>query len=440
MKKSDFFNNLIPNIPVRPLVNLLIFCTVSGFSQNADTLTDYIDESNKIFKSNIKTVLLHRDGWDLSPPLLRFGNDEKLRLAFDDLDSDVKDYMFTIIHCDASWKPSDLEQYEYIEGYYDDYIYDYNFSVNTIQPYTHYELQFPTDDLKPKLSGNYILEVFVDNIDSVFFTRWFMIVDQKVDNISHVKQATNISDKNYKQELDVEINTSTYKVVNPYQDLKILITKNGRWDNSIKVLKPKMVVSDKLDYNYDKENVFSAGNEFRSFDIKSLKYNTEFIKSIDYNYEGYQVFLFDGQKRNFQVYKTVDDINGKMKIKTEDSHITEIHAEYVYVHIFLSYAAPLIDGDIYIIGALTDWRFSDESKMEYDFKRKGYKKLLLVKQGYYNYQFVLLYDSQTIGDETFIEGSHWETENDYTIYVYNREPGDNYDKLIGVKHVNSLPE
>ena len=437
------FIYLIPPIPHIHFIYLIYFFalfSVSGFSQNGDTLANYIDESNKIFKSNIKTVLLHREGWDLSPPLLKFGNDEKLRLAFDDLDTDVKDYMFTIIHCDAFWKPSDLEQYEYIEGYYDDYIYEYDFSVNTIQPYTHYELQFPTDDLKPKLSGNYILKVFVDNVDSVFFTRRFMMVDQKVDIISYVKQATNISDRNYKQELDFEINTSTYKVVNPYQDLKILITQNGRWDNSIKGLKPKMVVSDKLDYNYDKENVFSGGNEFRSFDIKSFKYNTEFVKNIDYNYEGYQVFLYDGQRRNFQVYKTIDDINGKMKIKTEDSHITEIHAEYVNVHIFLSYAVPLIDGDIYIIGALTDWRFSDESKMEYDFKRKGYKKLLLVKQGYYNYQFVLLYDSQTIGDETFIEGSHWETENDYTIYVYNREPGDNYDKLIGVKHVNSLPE
>jgi hypothetical protein len=38
--------------------------------------------------------------------------------------------------------------------------------------------------------------------------------------------------------------------------------------------------------------------------------------------------------------------------------------------------------------------------------------------------------SQTI-DETYIEGSHWETKNKYTIFVYLQDEGTVYDKLIG---------
>jgi len=78
--------------------------------------------------------------------------------------------------------------------------------------------------------------------------------------------------------------------------------------------------------------------------------------------------------------------------------------------------------------------------MDYNFKRKGYEKTLLLKQGYYNYHYVLKYHGQRAGDVSFIEGNHSVTENTYTIYVYNRELGSLYDKLIGVKHISSMPE
>ena len=402
--------------------------------------TDYIDESNRILKSNIKTVLFHRLGWDMSPPLIRYGTDEKLKLSFDDLDGDVKEYLFTIIHCDADWKPSDLRKNEYIDGYYEDYIYDYSFSLNTIQPYTHYELIFPSEDLKPTISGNYIFKVFVGQEDSVCFTRRFMIVEPKVEIEGKIRQATMIKDRNYKQEVDFSIETGGYRIVNAYKDLKVVIIQNGRWDNALTELKPKMVIGDKYDYNYDLENVFDGGNEFRSFDTKSLTYNTENVIRIDRSYDSINIFLRELERRTFQVYKTEEDINGQMKIKTEDYSSTETEAEYVNIRFFLPYPVPMLDADMYIIGQLTDWRYSEESKMDYNYKRKGYEKTLLLKQGYYNYQYILRYHNQSVGDVSFIEGNHWETENNYTIFVYNRELGDNYDRLIGVKHINSLNE
>ncbi len=401
---------------------------------------DYIDLSNCIVKQNIKTVLLHRDGWDLSPPLIRYNSDEKLLLSFDDLDGDVKEYIFTIVHCNANWEPSGLRKDEYIDGYYEDYIYDYTFSLNTIQPYTHYQLLFPTQDLEPTISGNYIMKVFVEAEDSLYFTRRFMLVEPKVEIEGEIKQATMLKDRNYKQEVDFSFSTGGYRIVNAYRDLNVVVMQNGRWDNAITDLKPKMVVGNTYDYNYDVENVFDGGNEFRAFDVKSLTYNTENVIKIDQSYLGYDIYLRELERRTFKVYKTEDDINGQMKIKTEDYTITETEAEYVNIHFFLPYAAPMVDAEIFIIGQFTDWRYSEESKMSYNYKRKGYNKTLLLKQGYYNYHFILKYNNQLVGDVSFIEGNHWETENKYTILIYNRELGANYDKLIGVKHINSLNE
>jgi hypothetical protein len=220
----------------------------------------------------------------------------------------------------------------------------------------------------------------------------------------------------------------------------VVITQNGRWDNSIRNLKPKMVVGQTLDFNYDYENVFDGGNEFRSFDVKSLNYYTENIARISYNYDGYQISLKPDEKRTFKNYKKEDDINGQMKIKTEDQDLTEISSEYVYVHFYLPYPAPMIDADIFIIGVLTDWNFSEDAKMQYDFEVRGYVAAMLVKQGYYNYHYILKYFDQPVGDVSFIEGNHWETRNEYTISVYYREPGDNYDRLIGITHIHSWEE
>jgi len=445
---SGYSQELIDTIPdvVADSTGILVSDSINSIEndtiveQKEEIVIDYIDESNRIIRQNIKTVLFHRDGWDMSPPLLTMNSDDKLKLSFDDMDADYKEFTYTIVHCDASWQPSDLRKDEYIDGYFEDYIYDYSFSSNTIVPFTHYSLIFPTDDLEPKLSGNYILKVFLENEDSLYFTRRFMIVEPKVSIEGKVKQATMLQDRNYKQEVDFSINTSGYRIVNPYKDLKVIVQQNGRWDNTIADLKPKMIINDKLDYDYDMGNVFDGGNEFRSFDVKSLTYNTDFVKSIENTMTNIEIYLHESERKTFTIYKTEDDIDGQMKIKTEDYQNTETDAEYVKIHFFLPYTAPMLDAEIYIVGQLSDWRYSNESKMTYDYKRKGYVKTMLLKQGYYNYHYILKYHNQTVGDVSFIEGTHSETGNSYTIYVYNRELSSNYDKLVGIKHLSSLPE
>ncbi len=429
--------SLIKSGKLLSIFAFLVSIALTGFSQQDSIPEKGAVMTNKIYRQNIKTVMLYRDGWDMSPPLLVYNSDEHLKLEFDDLEGDTKNYMFTIQHCDKNWNPSGLDRFQYIDGYYDDDITDFEYSFNTTRQYTHYELLFPTDNLSPKISGNYILKVYVDEPDSLYFTRRFMIVEQRVDITGDVKDATDIAERNHKQEVDFEIKTTRVKITNVYKDLFVMVTQNGRLDNAIENIRPKMVIGDKLNYNLENEIVFDGGNEFRSFDTKSLRYNTEYIASIQKNFGEYDVFLKPDESRSYKVYKTIADINGKFKIKTEDERNTAIEAEYVYVHFFLKYNVPLTDGDVYILGELTDWNYTPFNKMEYDYKKKGYAKTLLLKQGYYNYEYILLPHNETVGEVAFFEGNHSETGNEYTIWVYYRDPGKDYDELIGVTHLNS---
>lgn len=400
---------------------------------------DFFRYDNFTYAQNIRSIQLFREGWEFSVPLITLGTDEKLQLEFDDLEGDYKSYKYSLIHCSAAWKPTDLIPSEYLDGLTEDAITKYEYSFNTRQAYTHYSLSIPGDNVRPLISGNYILKVFLDNSDqTLIFTRKLMILEPRVGVEMQVKRATDIDYHNYKQEIDFTIDVADYTIDNPYVDMKVILMQNGRWDNAKYDLKPKFVKGSLYDFDYEDENVFSGGNEFRRFDMKSLKWNSEFIRTIVNDSSGYNVFLKDEERSTFKIYYSEKDINGKYLIRSEDNvRNSTVEAEYVWVHFFLRYDAPLIDGSLYVFGALSDWQMNKDNKMTYNYPRKGYECVMYLKQGYYNYQYVFLENGTSVGDESFIEGMHYETENDYTVFVYNREKATMYDRLVGVKQINT---
>lgn len=405
------------------------------YGSNAIRYEDYI------YKQYIKTVQLRDESFELSQPILNLGSEEKLKLSFDDLDGDLKTYSYTIIHCNANWEPSDLMVAEYIDGFADNNITDYHHSFNTIQKYTHYNAIFPNNATRITKSGNYILKVYQDgNSENIVITKRFMIYESKISIECRVMQASIIEDRNYKQELDFTIQRGGYNINNPFSDLKIVITQNNRWDNAKTNLKPVFVKDAELVYDFDQENVFTAGNEYRNFDIKSIRYHSEKIYTVGIDSLGNQVTLYSDDKRTFKRYYSQSDINGNFLIKVQEGNNSEVEADYCYVHFFLPYDDPMIDGNLYVFGAYNGWRCNQENLLHYNAKRFGYECTLFLKQGYYNYEYAFLKDGATEADNTIIEGMHYETENDYTIYVYHRAQGYFYDQLIGVKRLNSMKD
>ena len=417
----------------------LIICTLSIFNFNSFGQNNNTIFKDKIFDKNIFTPLLHIENRPMSNPIIHLGSEEKLHLSFDDFSEKLQDYYYTIIHCRADWTESDLMQSEYINGFFENKIEDYEFSFNTLQQYTHYKLIFPENYLKPLLSGNYVIKIFKkdNNQQEVVLTKRFMILEEKIYISCNVKRATLMDDREYKQEIDFVISHPNVYISNPYSDIKVIIKQNNREDNSIKNLQPLFVKQDELIYDYENENTFEAGNEFRHFDINSIRYQSERINEILYDSNDINVNLVTDISRSFEEFISIPDINGEFLINKQEAWNSETEAEYVNVKFSLLENRKFNSGDIYLIGKFTDWTINEKYKLKFNKKNRLYECVTILKQGYYNYLYVSKDHVNQNTNLTFIEGSHYQTKNDYYIYVYYREIGKNYEQLIGFKKSSS---
>ncbi|MGZ3865437.1 MAG: type IX secretion system plug protein [Bacteroidia bacterium] len=423
---------------------------LSSFSQDKKTQADedYVDPNriryeDRIYVPNIKSVLIHDANFVLAPAQIDLDAGERIEFSFDDLDGDNKNYWYTVVHCDAIWKPSDLMPQEYLGGFMEEQINNFAFSAGTMQKYTHYRWTFPNNNLKITKSGNYLLKVYLNgNKDKVVLTRRFMVFSNKVSVTGNVHQGAGADDFMNKQEVDFSILYSGYNITNPFTDLKVVVQQNSRWDNALYDLKPIFTKPNELTYDYDDgTNCFNAGNEFRNVNLKNLKFITQYTNKI---YRDSLLTWHLEQKpeevKTFKKYWQYPDINGRclLTVEERDTSTVTYVSEYVKVHFSMPFDYPMVDGNFYVMGNLSDNQFSLQNKMSFNYFKKAYECDLYLKQGYYDYQIMFLEDGKLTGDETLIEGNHWETENDYTIYVYHRQFGTYYDQLICIRKLNSI--
>lgn len=422
---------------IRQLSIVLLF----GWFSNSVQAQDF-DLDNVVYAWNIRSIELLRSGeLERSQPFVPLGANHSLYLAFDDLNADVKNYQYTFIHCNADWTPSDLLKAEYLATYQQEIIRDYNFSFNTFIPYTHYSLSFPNQYIQFTKSGNYLLVVYLDTPEEPAFTLRFVVYEEVVNISAQTHRATTADQMAENQQVDFSIFHGNYPIPDPFRDLKVTVLQNQRWDQAIYNLKPRFLSNNTLNYDYDLENNFGGGNEFREFDTKNTQSQSLRIRNFRLNTSIVDTPFFmanvvNEDSRRFKQYTSWQDINGRYQIRQQDSENSSIDADYIKVVFFLQYDYPLPTG-CYLFGQLTNWKISPQFELQYDNELQAYTGEFFFKQGFYNYQYATL-DPNGSANTTPFEGNHWQTENEYTVIVYHREIGIRYDRVIGITAADYL--
>jgi len=411
------------------IINLQ-FC----FAQTPTSLTPI----NYIYEEGIHSVKLTPRGTDMGQPIIQLFTGEKLELTFDDLLQKNRFLKYTLIHCTHNWQYSPLNQIEYLNGFSEDIINDVTFSFNTVVPYTNYRLLFPSEEMRITKSGNYLLVVYDDDIENPVLTRRFMVVEREQAAIrAKVTWAQDLSFRSTKQQVDFTALTGAYNVRNPAMYLRATIVQNGRWDNAIQNLTYRTTRPGEFGFNYDNlnKNVFFGSNEYRTFDIRTLRSAADRITSINFNNRINQVYVMEDMARPWGAYVTNTTLKGYCSFANLDFRGKNTE-DYVLVHFTLRCDFPIGDGDLYVFGELTDWRIDPNAKLTFNPNNNYWETSLFCKQGYYNYLYVFVPKGKQTIDDTYIEGSHWQTANNYTILLYLQEEGTSYDKLIGATTVS----
>ena len=249
-----------------------------------------------------------------------------------------------------------------------------------------------------------------------------------------IKRSRDVSNIETTQTVDIEI-AAGRSVNNPQQTVKTLIIQNNNLNTAIGNLKPQYTVGNKLIYRYIKETAFPGGNEYLFFETKDVRAATMRVQAIALE-DIYQAYLFmDGSRKNVP-YTYNPDINGQFKIVAIDRDDVSVEADYVQVHFSLQYPELLDGKNIYVYGNYNNFALNDENRMVFYPEGRVYKTKLKLKQGFYNYKYVVV-DKNGILDEGAISGNFWQTENNYKVLVYYRNLGARYDRIIGFNQVSS---
>jgi len=403
-----------------------VFGLTGTINQLPDTLI------NKVYDRHICTVWLGSATWEFSMPVIEAGSDQQLELRFDDLSGESRSFGYTLVHCDASWKRSQLSESEYLSGFGRGTIREARQSFNTTYFYINYRLAFPEADCLPVLSGNYALIVYNDSDpDEIILTRRFFVTENAMTIEASARQPAYGQPRQTGQQVLFSVLYNERDIRDPQREISAVVIQNNRFDKMLLMNKPYSVQSGRLDFNDPDEGIFSAGNEFRTLDIKSMRYQTENVAAIEFRNPYYHVVLKPDKVRANKPYFSKTDLNGSYYIDKEKADERHIEADYVYVHFNLESSAVYSDVRIYVTGAFNDWKADESSLMKLNPENGLFEITLLMKQGLYDYCFFMKNPQSGLIDEYETEGSFYETENDYTIFVYFHDQFKRFDRLTG---------
>jgi hypothetical protein len=394
-----------------------------------------------IYQPNIRSVKLHAYADQLSYPILKLNSTDRIELHFDDLDADVKYYSYTFVLCNADWTTAPISQFDYMRGFANVRINTYRNASIALTRYTHYSAILPDKNTFPTRSGNYLLKVFTNGDTSkTVFTKRFLVVDMKAGISATVLQPFNTAFAKTHQKIQFSINVQSIKPTNVFQQIKVVILQNFRWDQSIKNIQPTFIRQNILEYNTENESLFPAQKEWRWLNLTSLRLQTDRIEKGDYTNKGQTLYVKPDGDRNGLRYMYYRDANGFCQYSTIEPVNPYWQGDYatVWFRYLPSIKQPFKEQDVYLYGELTNYELTEAHKLNYNPETGFYENKQMLKQGFYDYIYILKNKKTGTIASDLTEGNWFETENNYTILVYYRPLGGRADELIAISLINSI--
>lgn len=406
MKKAIFF------------LSLVFICNLNICAQR-----------NEILDKNIASLQVVANNDWLSLPIITLNSNDFINISFDNLTHEYHRYCYKIEHCEADWQTSSaLFESDYIDGFASgNTIDDVQESTNTVQLYTHYNISFPNNKCRPKISGNYRVTIYDENDEKHVVCRaYFMIVEPSMGVHLNVTTNTDIDINGKYQQIEMAVDYGNNIVSNPQTQIKTVVMQNSRWDNAVINAHPQYIKANGLQWIHCKDYIFDGGNEYRKFETLDVTHTTMGLESINWDGHNYHAWIWTDEPRPSYIYDK--DANGAFLIRNSDNIDNDVNSDYIITHFRLK--SPQTADPIYINGFFTNDRFLPQYEMKWNEKNQQYEGELLLKQGYYSYQYLMMKPEGKLKPVPS-EGNFCQTENTYQALIYFKANGDRTDRLVG---------
>ncbi len=400
-------------------------------------------QSDKVYHPMIHTLqTIVNDDW-LRDDVITLDTDDWVTISFDHFSHDYHRFVYKIVHCNADWTPSELFEVDYMDGFNGLPIEDYENSLNTTMLYTHYRVDLPNDDIQFKVSGNYRVEIYLEDesedeeAPSLVAVACFRVVEPRMVLNVAVTGNTDVDTYQSHQQVSFTLSYSPDEVIDPAKEIKPYVYQNGRADNGVVGVKPTSVNVGRAEYVHNTHLIFPAGNEYRRFEIINMHHATQGVDKMMYFAPYFHAVLFpDAPRRN---YSYDADHDGRYLIRYNLAEDTDVEADYLFVHFRLD--APFrTGGNYYLTGDFTYNDFTPAYQAVYNAEEHAYEAAVLLKQGAYDFMYLWVPDGSGVGQTGPAEGNFYEAENEYQVYIYHRPFGGRYDRLVAAQQVRFSQE
>ena len=384
---------------------------------------------NKIYSHRFKslTSIVNND-W-MNRPVMTMGTGDVLHIGFDELSHTYHRLTYHLDHCEANWRVSDdIFESDWLDGFNDNQIEDYQNSINTTVLYTHYQFSIPNDRCRLKMSGNYRLTVIdEDNDDEKVLEVEFYVLEPLMDIGLGMTTNTDVDHNDSHQQLSMTVKYNSLRVNNLDNELQTVVMQNWREETSRRNITPNYITTNGLTWEHNRALIFDAGNQYHKFEILDVSHATMGLDRITWDGHYYQAYPFPtGIRRN---YLTDTDANGAFLIRNSNNYESNVTCDYVWVNYQLM--APYC-GELYVTGQFATDAKRSTYRMDYDEEHHHYYASVLQKQGYYNYIYV-----RPDGSLPALEGSFFQTDNSYQAFVYYKGTGERTWRLVGYRGIKT---
>lgn len=391
------------------------------------------DTRQTVMHEKVRTLQVYsvNDRLTTGTPVTVLDAPDAIVIEFDMLEDERRYLRYELTHCNADWQPSGLSYVEYLDGFNEGTIDDYEYSAATTVAYIHYRLVLPNEQVRFTLSGNYLVRIYDEyELDNTLLQARFGVSEQSAPIGAFVTSRTDVDYNRSHQQLEISIDCERSPVANLYTDVVVTVEQNGRPD-AVRVLRhPLRVSGRKLYYEHQPELIFPAGNEYRRFETISNQWTGMGVDAVEYHAPYYNHYLYVDRPRSGSDYLYDRTLSGAYVVREYNSDNPATEPDYVVVHFALE-MPELFGTEIHIDSDAFNRETGDVSRMRYNRETGRYEKAALLKQGAYSYQYLAVPQGTATGNTATVEGDKYQTSNQYTVNVYTRVPGERYDRLIG---------